>query len=664
MAKVSASFVACRFFLALITLGFSHFVYGVDADSILGGPSELKNLDLATIKISLKANKLTPISPLLYGLTLDESALAYDGGLSPELLQNGAIVETNGPMKNWAIGKVDQAIDMCADDTAPLTETHPSSIRLKTLPAGEQLGTIVNGGFFGVPLRPSTKYHLSMYAKGSTPTSSTLVIRLLNGDGSVTFAKGETAAFTDKWQKLELELTTGEGMFATPDGLLGVSNPKDGTVWFNLVSLTAAPSPYASGFRADLMDKLKDLKPGFIAIPGPLAIRGTDLTNRFNWKEMRGPLVNRRAHTDAKGFVASGAIGILELMECCEDLNAEPVLMVFDGCSVPPHEVDPGPFLDPYVQDALDEVEYLTGDASTYWGGLRAKDGHPNPFKINYVEIGDGEYADPGQDYNDRFVQFSEAFKTKYPDLKLIAALPVVKGPPEFLAESELHVDSQFIPAFKKYEEAHRGGQKFFIQGWGIQIPHTDTVDPQQELDRVMSYAEWMLMMEKNSDVVTMSSYSSALAHIRATGALGTPDLINYDGLTSFGTPTYYVQRMFASHYGTVMPTSEEQSAEKSEVPYNVTMDADNGLVYVKMVNPHPAPQPVDIVITGAGTIDPAGQVVSLHFEHPEDANTLKEPNKVVAVTQDLSDMNYSYKYTLAPNSVTVLTFNAKLPGT
>jgi alpha-L-arabinofuranosidase len=228
------------------------------------------------------------------------------------------------------------------------------------------------------------------------------------------------------WREYDVQLSTGADVAISSSNRFVLSFQHPGTIWLDYVSLK--PPAYhnrANGTRADLMDKMAAMKPAFLRFPGGNYVEGNRIAERFDWKKTVGNPVDRPGHLSPWGYPSSDGFGLLEFLEWCEDLNMQPVLAVYAGYSLQGEHVAPGPALQPYVNDAIDEIEYVTGDASTKWGSQRAKDGHPEPFSLHYVEIGNEDFFDKSGSYDGRFAQFYKAIKAKYPSLELIATTKV-----------------------------------------------------------------------------------------------------------------------------------------------------------------------------------------------------------------------------------------------
>ncbi len=230
-------------------------------------------------------------------------------------------------------------------------------------------------------------------------------------------------------------------------------------------------------------------------------------------------------------------MGLLEFLEWCEDLKIEPMLAVYAGYSMAQEHVEPGPDLDPYIQDALEEVEYVTGDSSAKWGAERAKDGHPAPFPLYYVEIGNEDWFDRSGSYDGRFAQYFKAIKQRYPNLQLIATTPVKSVRPDVLdGHFYMSAEKSFADA-GHYDHADRCGPKIFVGEWA-----TREGEPTPNLEAALGDAAWMTGMERNSDTIIMNSYAPLFVNVNPGGMQLESDLIGYDALSSYGSPSYWAQ--------------------------------------------------------------------------------------------------------------------------
>ena len=230
----------------------------------------------------------------------------------------------------------------------------------------------------------------------------------------------------------------------------------------------------ANGNRTDLMEMMAAMHPAFLRMPGGNYLEGDHVKDRFDWKKTIGPLVDRPTHQGPWNYHSSDGMGLLEFLEWCEDLKMQPVLAVYAGYSLKQDVVKPGPLLEPFVQDALDEIEYVTGDASTKWGAERVKDGHPAPFPLSYVEIGNEDFFDNSKSYDGRYAQFYDAIKKKYPTLQLIATTPIHGHVADVVDDHYYKRAEEFFEDVHHYDATDRKGPKIFVGEWATRGGHAD----------------------------------------------------------------------------------------------------------------------------------------------------------------------------------------------
>ncbi len=365
------------------------------------------------------------VSPLFYGLMTEEINHAYNGGLYAELVRNRAFLDDPATPAHWSLVQTDgSAATMALDPKEALNTSIGTSLRLNVTQAatGHAAG-ITNEGYWGIPVKPNTRYRASFYAKAAPGFTGPVAVSIQSDDGRTIYATKTVSGLTSSWKQYELTLQTDK---VTPTAkaryVLTVERP--GTLWFSLVSLfppTFKDQP--NGFRPDIMQMMVDMKPKFLRFPGGNYLEGDQIADRFEWKKTIGPLSDRPGHMAPWGYRSTDGLGLHEFLLWCEDMNAEPLLAVYAGYSLKGVHVNPGPDLEPYVQDALDEIEYVTGPATSKWGSLRAKAGHPTPFKLTYVEVGNEDWFDKSGSYDQRFVQFNTAIKARYPQLKVISTV-------------------------------------------------------------------------------------------------------------------------------------------------------------------------------------------------------------------------------------------------
>ncbi|MGA2898111.1 MAG: hypothetical protein ABSE27_11020, partial [Acidobacteriaceae bacterium] len=345
----------------------------------------------ATLTIST-AKAVGKVSPTLYGLMTEEINYSYEGGLYGELVQDRTFLSLRDP-SNWIpVAQGTARGTLARDTTTGPSAALPASLKITVEQAdAKDAYGLRNGGWWGVPVRGNTTYTASVWAKGDAAAAGDAAVRvsLIADDSGKVLASYLLPALTTEWKQYDFTMKTGAIAKVTAANQILLSVERPGTVWVQ--QLSVFPPTYkgrANGNRVDLMELLAGMHPAFLRFPGGNYLEGQTIADRFNWKKTIGPLVDRPGHASPWRYHSTDGLGLLEFLEWCEDLKMQPVLAVYAGYSLGGEHAAPGPDLEPYVQDALDEIEYVTGDATTKWGAERAKDGHPAAFPLNYVEIG------------------------------------------------------------------------------------------------------------------------------------------------------------------------------------------------------------------------------------------------------------------------------------
>lgn len=623
-----------------------------------------------TINASTPAGK---VSPLLYGLMTEEINHAYDGGLYAELIRNRAFLDDGASPAHWsAVGGDGAAATIALDPGQPLNATIATSVRLdvKQASAGH-VGGIANEGYWGIPVRPNTRYRASFFAKSTPGFSGPITAAIESNDGRTTFARGRVPAVTQAWQQYDVTLTTGT-LAPTSNARFVLTVDRPGTISFSLVSLfppTFMDQP--NGFRPDLMQMLVDMKPRFLRFPGGNFLEGDQIADRFEWKKTLGELRDRPGHQGPWGYRSTDGLGLYEFLLWCEDMGAEPVLAVYAGYSLKGAHVDPGPALEPYIQDALDEIEYVSGPATSTWGSLRARAGHPAPFRLTYIEIGNEDWFDKSGSYDKRFAQFDAAIKKRYPQLQTISTVGfehpdnqrVHSAAPDVLDEHYyLPVDTFIEKARYQYESYDRKGPKIFVGEWGAYEtpfepwnPRSRGEAPTPNLRAAIGDAAWMTEMEKNADLIVMHCYAPLLVNVSPGGRQWRPNLIGYDPLRVYGSPSYHAIKLFATHVGDEILKA---TATDTDVRVSVTRDSKSRTLYVKLVNPGNAAAAVQLNVTGA-TLRPTATALTI-AGNAQDTNSIDAPERVVAKTSQVTAVTSGFTYSVPANGIIVLTLGVR----
>jgi alpha-N-arabinofuranosidase len=610
--------------------------------------------------LTVQADKpLHAISPTLYGLMTEEINYSYDGGLYGELVNNRAYTSsrdfTRESLVHWIVvqNSVDGASIEPDKSTGPSAALSHSMKLIVTKATPENPGGVLNEGYWGYPLRPATTYQGSLYAKAGDSPTGPLTVALISDETGKAVAKAEIPALTQDWKQYHFTLRTG-AIPASAKHHLRITLGHPGTVWLQLVSVF--PPTYhdrQNGNRVDLMEKMAGMHPTFLRLPGGNYLEGDFIRDRYEWKKTIGPLVDRPTHPSPWRYQSSDGMGFLEFLEWCEDLHIQPVLAVYAGYSLRGDHVNPGADLEPYVQDALEEIEYVTGDANTKWGSERVKDGHPAPFPLTYVEIGNEDWFDKSGSYEGRYKQFHEAIKKQYPNLQLIATTPVKSIRPDVIDDHYYRRAQEFFGDTHHYDNADRSGPKIFVGEWA-----TREGSPTPNFGAALGDAAWMTGMERNSDLIVMASYAPLFVNVIPGGMQWSSDLIGYDGMSSYGSPSYYAQVLFAEYKGAEVVSSSLDNAGQL-LFYSATRDTAKGLLYLKIVNASPQPQPLEIKLDGA-SIAAAGKLVTLEAKTTTDTNSITDPKHIVPVTEPVTGLGSTIHRTFAPLSINVLEIHTK----
>jgi alpha-L-arabinofuranosidase len=498
------------------------------------------------------------ISPTFYGLMTEEINHSYDGGLYAELIQNRAFKDNPTAPAHWTLVPGTGSGTMALDRDQPVPDSALDvALRLDVTKSGGPAGVgVANDGYWGIPVRPNTPYRVSLWARAGADFKGGLRVALQSRDGGSTFAEANLGRLAAQWKKYEVTLRTGASAPESLDNRFLVAATGTGSVWITQVSVFPPTfKDRANGNRIDLMEKMLAMKPTFLRLPG-----GNYLDpGHYEWKKTIGPVDQRAGHPGAWSYRSSDGLGLLEFLQWCEELNVEPVLGVTDGRGWLPGDGD----VTPLVQDALDEIEYVSGDPTTKWGARRAADGHPAPFKLRFVEIGNEDFFDPHPVYEARFAQFFRAIKAKYPQLQIIATRGDLKETRPDIVDDHYYRSADAMSADAgHYDNVDRNGPKIFVGEWA-----TTEGSPTPTLQAALGDAAWLTGLERNSDLVVMQCYAPLLVNVNPGARQWGTNLIGYDALHSFGSPSYYLQVMFAENTGDVVLPTEVRQPEIENAP-------------------------------------------------------------------------------------------------
>jgi alpha-N-arabinofuranosidase len=433
------------------------------------------------------------------------------------------------------------------------------------------------------------------------------------------------------------------------------------------------------GLRADLVQKLADLKPGFLRFPGGCIVEGRDLLNRYQWKKSIGDIDKREniinrwnvefKHRPTPDYYQTFGLGFMEYFETAEDIGASPLPILNCGmaCQFNTGQLVPLDQLDPYIHDALDLIEFANGNATTKWGQLRTKLGHPAPFNLRMMGVGNEQW---GEQYIERWKIFVKAIKDKYPYMKLITSVgPDPDGSKfnllnttfrglnaDFLDEHYYRAPKWFLDNVKRYDNYDRKGPKIFAGEYAAQSVATVSPENKNDWKCAMSEAAFMTGLERNADVVNMASYAPLFAHVDAWQ--WTPDLIWFDNLRSYATPNYYVQQLYSLNKGTdVVPVTlnNETVTGQDGLFASSVLDKKTNSVIIKIINADQHMQNADFVINGLKKLNPMAQVTTLQSEDLAAVNSLDKPKTVSPKVRPTAVNGSTVKLQLKPYSFNVI---------
>ncbi|WP_217275334.1 alpha-L-arabinofuranosidase C-terminal domain-containing protein [Hymenobacter sp. BRD128] len=650
----------------------------------------------APASLTVQVNKPgAAVNKNMYGLFFEDINFAADGGLYPELVKNKSF-EINPGLIGWkALGGGFNLDAYAVRNEQGISQNNTHYLRLTTRSGGTGEAGIENEGFRGMGVKAGEGYNLSFYARRGPGGIAGLTAVLVGEKGEV-LAQAPVTGFSDSWQKYTAVLK--------PTSTHNKAHLKlvvngQGTVDLDVVSLFPQDTwnKRPNGLRTDLVQLLKDMKPGFLRFPGGCIVEGRTLSERYQWKETIGdvasrtPLINRWnmefKHRSTPDYYQSFGLGFFEYFQLSEDIGAEPlpILNVGMACQFNSGELAPmgsastkggpnapaattgDPSLDIFIQDALDLIEFANGPASSAWGAKRVAMGHPAPFNLKMIGIGNEQW---GPQYLERYEPFAKAVKARYPKIDIVSSAgPSPDGDlfdkasqrlgelkAEYVDEHYYALPQWFREHADRYDKYARTGPKIFAGEYAAQSVAIGSPENRNTWDCAISEAAFMTGLERNADVVGMASYAPLFANVDAWQ--WTPDMIWFDNLNSYGSPSYYVQKLYALNKGTrVLPVTMPAGAKNGadNLFASAVADEPTGEVVVKLVNYSGSPRPVSISLAGAKGLAKTGRAQTMASTDLQTQNSLAEPKKLAPQESTFAVKGSTLTYTLAPNSFTVL---------
>lgn len=634
--------------------------------------------------LTVRANHPTAdIQPTMWGVFFEDINMGADGGIYAELVKNRSF-EFTKPLMGWAIlGKPATEGDFLVVNRHQENTANPRFLRVTLHHSATGSIGLSNEGFRGMGIKQGVNYDFSVMACTASG-NNVLHIELINAKGdNIGSASLPVAATGGEWKKYAISFT------ATATELKAKMNiwfEGDGVMDLDMVSLFPGDTwkKRPGGMRADMIQLLADMKPGFIRFPGGCIVEGPELYQRYQWKKTIGPIEERQlivnrwnfefAHRPTPDYFQTFGLGFFEYFQLAEDIGAEPLPILNCGmaCQFNSGEVVPMEDLDPYVKDALDLIEFANGDATTKWGKVRADMGHPDAFHLKMLGVGNENW---GPQYIERVKVFMKAIKEKYPDIKLVNSSGTDPNGDRFdYLNGELralHADiidehyyrkpEWFFANARRYDNYPRNGSKIFGGEYAAQSDHTVSVSNKNCWITALSEAAFMTGLERNADVVSMASYAPLFAH--TDGWQWTPDLIWVNNLQSYGTPDYYVQKLYSLNKGTkVVPITlnNETLAGQDSLYATACIDEKTGDLIIKVVNASARTQKNTIALEGVKKGVRQGQLTVLESDDLYGVNSFAEPQHIAPKESAIDIKGNKINWEAAPYSFSVLRLKYK----
>ena len=609
-----------------------------------------------------------PVQPTMYGIFFEDINYAADGGLYAEMVKNRSF-EFPQHLMGWrAYGKVDIKND------GPF-ERNPHYVRLGYSGHSDKFTGLENEGFFGIAVKEGATYRFSVWARCPEGGKSTLEVSFVKNntmEEDQRFVRTKINIEGKEWKKYTAEIKSPR---TEPKGALRIflrKNGKDPITTTDVEHISLFPTDTwkgrENGMRKDLAQALFDMHPGVFRFPGGCIVEGTQLPDRYQWKNTVGPVENRPLNENRwhytfdyrfyPDYFQSYGLGFFEFFQLCEDFGSEPLPVISCGLTCQfqnPDPTKPGVHagldeLESYIQDALDLVEFANGPVDSKWGKVRADMGHPEPFNLKYLGVGneqwdyDDAHGGYGPVFTARLKKFSDALRAKYPDLKLIGTTgPNSEGWDFDLLQprmKELKVDlydehyyrneQWFLSHGLRYDTYDRKGPKIFA---GEYACHGSNKHKWNHFYTSLLEAAHMTGIERNADIVHMATYALLFAHVE--GWQWRPDAIWFDNLRMFKSVSYYVQQLYATNKGTNVlsltwngkPVAGQEG--QNGLFASSVFDNNTNEVIIKVVNTSETEQPISIQLKGMkGTF--TAQTITLSHNEMDDENTLDNPEKII----------------------------------
>lgn len=626
------------------------------------------------------------IQPTMYGLFFEDINYAADGGLYAEMVKNRSFEFPQHFMGWKTFGNT------VLRDDGPFGR-NPHYVRLSYAGHPHKRTGLENEGFFGVSTKEGETYRFSVWARvpcGGGPAC--LRVELCDTksmDAAQAHAAAQMVIDTGEWRKYQVLLKAGK---TVGKGVLRIFLDSGQSVDLEHISLFPADTwmGHENGMRKDLAQSLAALKPGVFRFPGGCIVEGTDLATRYSWKNSVGQVENRPLNENRwqyssklrtfPDYYQSYGLGFYEFFRFAEEIGAEPLPVISCGlaCQYQNKEGEahaPLDSLQPYIQDALDLIEFANGDTVTRWGQLRAEMGHPEPFHLKYIGIGNEQW---GKEYSERLAPFMEAVRKSCPGINIVGS----SGPgpdggkfdylwqemrrlgADLVDEHFYRPDTWFLSQGTRYDSYDRNGPKVFAGEYACHVRDKK----RNHFRAALLEAAFMTGLERNADVVHMATYAPLLAHVE--GWQWRPDLIWFDNLGYVRTTSYYVQQLYSLYKGTcVLPLTMDGRAVAGAEGQNglfasAVYDGGSGCVIIKIANTSAVSQPLSISLAGMekGKKPVNCRIIELSSPDPDAENTMENPDAITPEERKMPVEGTEINTEIAGNTFAVYSLEYRIP--
>jgi alpha-L-arabinofuranosidase len=623
--------------------------------------------------VTVHVDQTRAISPDLFGIFFEDINWGADGGLYAEMVQNRSFEYTSRDNKEWQPLTAWQAVHHAGFDATltvesddPLNASNPHYAVLRT---GKIGAGMVNSGFDGFVLKKGETYDLSMYVKVISGNPRSLTVRLDNASGYV-FATTTFTQLKGNWTKLSATLKSNAD--ATDATFLILTNGP-GAVGFDMVSLFPRRTfrNRRNGLRPDLAQTIADLKPKFMRFPGGCVAHGDGLDNMYRWKETIGPVEQRQAQPNIWRYHQTMGLGYFEYFQFCEDIGAKPLPVVPAGVCCQNSNVSvtgkwgegqlglPLAEMPAYVQEVLDLIEYANGPATSRWGAKRAAAGHPKPFNLEYLGIGNEDLI--SEVFRVRFKMISDAVREKHPEITVVGTVgPFPEGPDyeagwKFANEQRLEMVDEhgykspewYWQNLTRFDAYDRNKSKVYL---GEFAAHDEK--RANTLRSALAEAAYMTSLERNGDIVRLASYAPLLA--RQGHTRWRPDMIYFDRERVLRSANYYVQQLFSLNQGDAfLKNTLAGLSSAGDFAVSSVRDRRTGDIIIKVVNDNAAARPLHVELSGAKTVARKALKTVLTGE-PSAVNSFDNPARIAPITTEIT-VDGQFDYEAPAHSLTVI---------